>query len=65
MSENKMSENKRDYEVGRGKPPMHVRFKKASPATRADRRRFVNGMAPEKPAGIAGRGAQRTGRRDH
>ena len=28
MSENKMSENKRDYEVGRGKPPMHSRFKK-------------------------------------
>ena len=28
MSENKMSENKRDYEVGRGKPPVHSRFKK-------------------------------------
>jgi Family of unknown function (DUF5681) len=28
MSENKMSENKRDYEVGRGKPPVHTRFKK-------------------------------------
>ena len=23
-----MSENKRDYEVGRGKPPVHSRFKK-------------------------------------
>jgi hypothetical protein len=23
-----MSENKRDYEVGRGKPPVHTRFKK-------------------------------------
>ena len=23
-----MSENKRDYEVGRGKPPLHTRFKK-------------------------------------
>ena len=34
-----MSENKRDYEVGRGKPPVHGRFKKASPATRADRAR--------------------------
>ena len=28
MSENKRSENKRDYEVGRGKPPVHTRFKK-------------------------------------
>ena len=28
MPENKMSENKRDYEVGRGKPPVHSRFKK-------------------------------------
>jgi hypothetical protein len=28
MSENKMSETKRDYEVGRGKPPVHSRFKK-------------------------------------
>src|SRR5271163_584454 len=28
MSENKTSENKRDYEVGRGKPPVHSRFKK-------------------------------------
>ena len=28
MSENKVSENKRDYEVGRGKPPVHSRFKK-------------------------------------
>jgi hypothetical protein len=28
MSENKMSETKRDYEVGRGKPPVHTRFKK-------------------------------------
>ena len=23
-----MSEDKRDYEVGRGKPPVHTRFKK-------------------------------------
>ena len=28
MSANKMSETKRDYEVGRGKPPVHSRFKK-------------------------------------
>src|SRR6516165_9045522 len=28
VSQNKMSENKRDYEVGRGKPPVHTRFKK-------------------------------------
>ena len=28
MPESKMSENKRDYEVGRGKPPVHTRFKK-------------------------------------
>ena len=28
MSENKRSEKKRDYEVGRGKPPVHSRFKK-------------------------------------
>jgi hypothetical protein len=28
ISENKMSEDARDYEVGRGKPPMHRRFKK-------------------------------------
>jgi hypothetical protein len=28
VSENKVSENKRDYEVGRGKPPVHSRFKK-------------------------------------
>jgi len=27
-SANKTSENKRDYEVGRGKPPVHSRFKK-------------------------------------
>ena len=25
---NSMTENKRDYEVGRGKPPVHTRFKK-------------------------------------
>jgi hypothetical protein len=25
---NPMSENKRDYAVGRGKPPVHTRFKK-------------------------------------
>jgi hypothetical protein len=28
MSENETSENKRDYEVGRGKPPVHTRFKR-------------------------------------
>ena len=28
MSANKTSENKRDYEAGRGKPPVHSRFKK-------------------------------------
>ena len=28
MSANKTSEKKRDYEVGRGKPPVHSRFKK-------------------------------------
>ena len=28
MSANKTSENKHDYEVGRGKPPVHSRFKK-------------------------------------
>ena len=39
MSANKMSENKRDYEVGRGKPPAHTGLRKANPATRADRAR--------------------------
>jgi hypothetical protein len=29
MSQNKTSENKRDYEVGHGKPPVHSRFKKS------------------------------------
>jgi hypothetical protein len=28
MSENKNSQSKRDYQVGRGKPPVHTRFKK-------------------------------------
>jgi len=28
MSRNKVSEKKRDYAVGRGKPPVHTRFKK-------------------------------------
>ena len=28
MSQNKTSEKKRDYAVGRGKPPVHTRFKK-------------------------------------
>jgi len=28
MSENRMSDNKRDYEVGRGEPSAHSRFKK-------------------------------------
>ena len=28
MSENKTSRNTRDYEIGRGKPPVHSRFKK-------------------------------------
>jgi hypothetical protein len=28
VSESKMPENKRDYAVGRGKPPVHTRFKK-------------------------------------
>jgi hypothetical protein len=28
VSENKISESKRDYQVGRGKPPVHTRFKK-------------------------------------
>ena len=26
-----MSEKKRDYEVGRGKPPVHTRFKSGNP----------------------------------
>ena len=25
---NSMTEKKRDYEIGRGKPPVHTRFKK-------------------------------------
>jgi hypothetical protein len=32
-----MSETKRDYAVGRGKPPVHTRFKKGQSGTRADR----------------------------
>jgi hypothetical protein len=28
MSENEISKSKRDYQVGRGKPPVHTRFKK-------------------------------------
>ena len=28
---NSMTEKKRDYEVGRGKPPVHTRFKKGQP----------------------------------
>ena len=43
-----MSENKRDYQVGRGKPPVHSRFKKGQ---------FGNprGPLPEKLAGITRR----------
>jgi hypothetical protein len=39
MSKNKTSENKRDYEVGRGKPPVHSRFKEGQPGNPADRAR--------------------------
>jgi hypothetical protein len=49
-----MSENKRDYAVGRGKPPVHTRFKKG--AVRQPAR-----TAPEKPAGAVDRGARRAG----
>ena len=53
-----MSENKRDYGVGRGKPPVHGRFKKGQSG---NPRRPLS----EKLAGIACRGAQRDGGRDH
>jgi hypothetical protein len=33
MSENKLSETKREYEVRRGKPPVHRRFKKGQSDT--------------------------------
>jgi hypothetical protein len=42
-----MSQNQRDYEVGRGKPPVHSRFKKSQSGN-------LRGTAPEKFAGIAG-----------
>ena len=38
MSANKTSENKRDYEVGRGKPPVHSRFKKGQSGNPSGRR---------------------------
>ena len=57
MSEIKMSENKRDYEVGRGKPPVPTRFKKGQSGN-------PRGPRPKKPAGIAARRAQRTGGHD-
>jgi hypothetical protein len=34
-----MSENKRDYEVGRDKPPVHSRFKKGQSSARSSRHR--------------------------
>ena len=46
-----MSQNQCDYEVGRGKPPVHSRFKKGEPGN-------PRGTAPEKFAGIASCGAQ-------
>jgi hypothetical protein len=46
-----MPETKRDYPVGRGKPPVHTRFKKGQPGDRADRVR--------KTAGAVDRGARR------
>jgi len=49
-----MSETKRDYQVGRGKPPGHSRFKTGPART-----------ASEKLARAAGRRAQREGGRDH
>ena len=45
------SETERDYEVGRGKPPVHSRFKKGQPGN-------PRGTAPAKFVGIAGCGAQ-------
>jgi hypothetical protein len=33
-----MPENKRDYPVGRGKPPVHIRFKKGHSGNRRGRR---------------------------
>jgi hypothetical protein len=59
MPEKKTSKNKHDHEVGRGKPPMHRRFRKGQSGGQPA------WTAPEKPATIAGRGAQREGRRDH
>ena len=53
-----MSENKRDYGVGRGKPPVHGRFKKGQSGN-------LRRPLSEKLAGIACRGAQRDGGRDH
>jgi len=41
-------ENERDYEVGRGKPPVHSRFKNGQSANAR--------TAPEEPAGIAAPG---------
>jgi hypothetical protein len=38
MSANKTSVNKRDYEVGRGKPPVHSRFKKGQSGNPSGRR---------------------------
>jgi hypothetical protein len=34
-----MSENKRDYAVGGGKPPVHTRFKKGQSSNPRDRTR--------------------------
>src|SRR5215472_7794476 len=53
-----MSENTRDYGVGRGKPPVHGPFKKGQSGN-------PRGPLSEKLAGLACRGAQRDGGRDH
>ena len=47
-SASKTSENKRDYEVGRGKPPVHSRFTKGQSGN-------PRGPCPQNFAGIAGR----------
>jgi hypothetical protein len=37
MSKNKTSENKRDYEIGYGKPPVHSRLKNRGSGNPCDR----------------------------
>ena len=52
-----MDEVEGEYKVGRGRPPLHTRFKKGQSGNRAAR------PAPEKPAGAARPRAERAGGR--